>query len=203
MSEFTTVISITILAVISPGPDFAVVTRNSYCYGTKIGIFCALGISLGVQVHLFYTLFGISILILKSPLLFFCLKLLGVCYLVYIGFKSFTNQSKIDDITNIALFPSSLTAFKNGFLTNALNPKTMFFIIAIYTQIITPGSAIWLNLGYGLIISAAHFIWFSLIALFFSSPIVRAKILKYQLFVDKVIGAILMLLGLLLLFLNI
>jgi len=50
-AEILAVATITILAVISPGPDFAMVTRNSYLYGRRTGLLCALGIGLGVQVH--------------------------------------------------------------------------------------------------------------------------------------------------------
>ena len=55
MEELIAVIAITILAVISPGADFAIVTKNSYLYGRKTGICTAWGISLGVLVHVAYT----------------------------------------------------------------------------------------------------------------------------------------------------
>ncbi len=82
MNEIIAVATITILAVISPGPDFAMVTRSSYTYGVKTGLICALGIAIGVQVHVFYTIFGITVIIMSSPTLFLVVKLLGVFYLV-------------------------------------------------------------------------------------------------------------------------
>ncbi|MEX9609129.1 LysE family translocator [Providencia manganoxydans] len=202
MNELITVATITFLAVISPGPDFAMVTRNSYAYGTKVGLFAALGIAVGVQVHVFYTLFGVTLIIMGSPTLFTIVKLLGVGYLVYIGFKSFTNTQKMNTEGNNLTKPSSLTAFRMGFLTNTLNPKTMFFVVSVYTQVIQNNNSQWLNFSYGLFISFAHWLWFSLIALFFATPTIRNRILNYQLTMDKVIGALLMILGISLLFLN-
>nr|ELR5111119.1 LysE family translocator [Providencia stuartii] len=202
MNELIAVATITFLAVISPGPDFAMVTRNSYAYGTKVGLFAALGIAVGVQVHVFYTLFGVTLIIMRSPTLFTIVKLLGVGYLVYIGFKSFTNTQKMNTEGNNLTKPSSLTAFRMGFLTNALNPKTMFFVVSVYTQVIQNNNSQWLNFSYGLFISFAHWLWFSLIALFFATPTIRNRILNYQLTMDKVIGALLMILGISLLFLN-
>ena len=79
----------------------------------------------------------------------------------------------------------------------------MFFVISIYTQVIQTGNSQWLNFSYGVFISFVHWLWFSLIALFFSSPLIRNKILKYQFFMDKVIGALLIVLGVSLLFFNI
>ncbi|WPA93730.1 LysE family translocator [Providencia zhijiangensis] len=205
MNEIIAVATITILAVISPGPDFAMVTRNSYSYGTKTGLLSALGIAAGVQVHVLYTIFGVTLIIMSSPTLFMTAKLLGVAYLVYIGFKSLTNKTAINasDDLNPASIPSSFSAFKMGFLTNALNPKTMFFVVSVYTQVIQAGNSQWLNFSYGLFISFAHWVWFSLIALFFAAPLIRNKILKYQFIMDRVIGALLIMLGISLLFFNI
>ncbi|HBO21969.1 MAG TPA: lysine transporter LysE [Providencia sp.] len=203
MNEIIAVATITILAVISPGPDFAMVTRNSYSYGTKIGLICALGIAIGVQVHVLYTIFGVTFIIMNSPMLFFGIKLLGVAYLIYIGFKSFTNKSKISATNETVSSLSVFAAFKNGFLTNALNPKTMFFVVSVYTQVIQSGNSLLLNFSYGLFISFVHWVWFSLIAIFFAAPLIRVKILKYQFIVDKIIGLLLILLGISLLFFNI
>ncbi|HGN1705097.1 TPA: LysE family translocator [Providencia rettgeri] len=203
MNEIIAVATITILAVISPGPDFAMVTRNSYTYGTKTGLLCALGIATGVQVHVFYTVFGITLLILGSAILFLIVKLIGVFYLVYIGFKSLTNKTKISASSTTMKPLSNFTAFKNGFLTNALNPKTMFFVVSVYSQVIDTNNPLWLNLSYGLFISFAHLVWFSLIALFFATSSIRTQILNYQLIMDKIIGTLLIILGLSLLFFNV
>ncbi|CRL59930.1 threonine efflux system [Proteus vulgaris] len=71
MSELIAVAMITVLAVISPGPDFAMVTKNSYSYGVRVGLITAIGIAIGVQIHVFYTVFGVSFIITESPTLFF------------------------------------------------------------------------------------------------------------------------------------
>lgn len=70
MHELLAVATITILAVISPGPDFAMITRNGYSFGRKTGLISALGIAAGVQVHVVYTVLGVAILITQSPTLF-------------------------------------------------------------------------------------------------------------------------------------
>ncbi len=129
MNEIIAVIVITVLAVISPGADFAMVTRNSFLYGRKSGVMSALGISLGVQVHVIYTIFGIGLLISQSPSLFMVVKFIGAAYLIYIGFKTIKSvvvsagsQKEIQGF-------NSYKSFKTGFFTNALNPKTMFLYL--------------------------------------------------------------------------
>lgn len=88
MTELLAVAVITILAVISPGADFAMVTRNSLLHGRRAGVLCALGIALGVQVHVFYTMFGVGLLIAHAPTLLHGIKLVGAAYLVWIGWKT-------------------------------------------------------------------------------------------------------------------
>ena len=208
MAELIAVALITILATISPGPDFAMVTRNSYLHGRNAGLFAALGIALGVQVHVFYTMFGIGLIIANSPSLFSVIKIAGALYLIVIGWKTFRNQAKlvIDlqvDAPVSRFQGSSFQQLLNGFLTNALNPKTTLFVISTYTQVVQAGTPLTIQFGYGLFMSAIHFIWFALVALLFSQQTFRSRMVGHQNVIDKLIGSILMGLGVSLAFTNI
>lgn len=203
MNELIAVAVITILAVVSPGPDFAMITRNSYSFGSKTGLMSALGIACGVQVHVIYTVFGIAIVIASTPSLFMIMKLLGVSYLIYLGYKSLTNKTIINLEESSITAPSLSKAFLTGFFTNALNPKTMLFVIATYTQVVSTNNSLLHNFGYGLFMSLTHWVWFSLVAIFFSNPSVRKRILERQQFADRLIGIILIMLGASLAFTNI
>lgn len=195
MNELLAVALITILAVISPGPDFAMVTRNSYAYGRRSGLIAALGIACGVQVHVFYTVFGIAVIITQSPLLFMAMKWLGAGYLIYLGLRSLFNTSKLALDTVEGATPSLWSAFRIGFFTNALNPKTMLFVVATYSQVVQAGSSMTTNFAYGLFMSFSHWVWFSIVALFFSSGPLRRRMLEKQRLVDRVIGTALIGLG--------
>lgn len=196
MSELIAVALFTVLAVISPGADFAMVTRSSYAFGRKAGLMAALGIACGVQVHVLYTVLGIALIISQSPLLFLAMKALGAGYLIYLGYKSLTNTRRValgdnDGSSRLGVF----AAFRSGFLTNALNPKTMLFVVSAYTQVVQADSSLVTDLGYGFFMSFAHWVWFSLVAVFFSSDALRRTMLDRQGLVDKVIGMALIGLG--------
>lgn len=195
MNELFAVMLITVLAVISPGPDFAMVTRNSYAFGRRTGLMSALGIAFGVQVHVFYTAFGIAGLITSSQALFIAVKIAGAAYLIYLGVTAFKSVPASTESKSPALEISQWAAFKMGFLTNALNPKTMLFVIATYTQVLHPYSPVHSYILYGLFISVTHWIWFSFVAMFFSNNRLRQKILRHQRVLDRVIGTALVLLG--------
>ncbi|UXZ45340.1 LysE family translocator [Pseudomonas soli] len=196
MNELIAVALFTILAVISPGADFAMVTRSSYAQGRKAGLAAAAGIALGVQVHVLYTVLGIAVIISQSPALFLAMKVVGAGYLVYLGYKSLTNTTRIS-LDGLAQGASSVaSALRTGFLTNALNPKTMLFVVSAYTQVVQPGSPLALDFAYGAFMSFAHWVWFSLVAVFFSSARLRAAMIERQRTVDRVIGVALIGLGL-------
>ena len=197
MTELIAVALFTVLAVISPGADFAMVTRSSYAQGRKAGLAAAVGIALGVQVHVLYTVLGIAVIISQSPTLFLCMKVVGAGYLVYLGYKSLTNTARISlDGIDRHTGASLAAALRTGFLTNALNPKTMLFVISAYTQVVQPGSPLALDFAYGAFMSFAHWLWFSLVAVFFSSTALRKAMIERQRLVDRVIGLALIGLGL-------
>lgn len=202
MVELIAVALITILATISPGPDFAMVTRNSYLHGRSAGLFAALGIAFGVQLHVFYTMFGIGFIIANSPSLFTVIKMAGALYLMVIGWKTFTNKSKLVIDLHAEKSVSSFNMIGHGFLTNALNPKTTLFVISTYTQVVQPATPLTIQFGYGLFMSATHFFWFALVAVFFSQHALRSRMVSHQGVIDKVIGAILLGLGVALAFAN-
>lgn len=197
MTELIAVALFTVLAVISPGADFAMVTRSSYAQGRKAGLAAAVGIALGVQVHVLYTVLGIAVIISQSPTLFLCMKVVGAGYLVYLGYKSLTNTARISlDGIDRHTGASLAAALRTGFLTNALNPKTMLFVISAYAQVVQPGSPLALDFAYGAFMSFAHWLWFSLVAVFFSSTALRKAMIERQRLVDRVIGLALIGLGL-------
>lgn len=200
MTEFFTVIMITILAVISPGADFAIVTKNSYLYGRSVGVLTSIGIALGVLIHVTYTLVAVAIVMKLAPNFLTIIKYLGALYLIYIGYKTFT-QKPVYDLDASARI-SSGQALRYGFFTNALNPKTTLFVISTYTQIVSASTPKSILIGYGLFMSLAHFVWFALVALLFSQRTLREKMLQQQVAINRVIGFVLGLLGMLLLFAN-
>lgn len=199
MGEFIAVILITLLAVVSPGADFAIVTKNSYLYGRSIGVLTAFGISLGVLIHLTYTLIAVAFVMMYTPQILNIMKYIGAIYLFYIGYKTFIQSPIVDTSLTAAIHP--LQAVKYGFFTNALNPKTTLFVMSTYTQIISMHTPKATLICYGIFMSFAHFLWFSLLALLLLSSIVlRQKMLVKQVQINRVIGFMLSVLGIVLLF---
>lgn len=198
MTELIAVITITLLAVVSPGPDFAMVTRNSLMLSRRAGVLTALGIGLGILVHVSYTLVGLGLLIQKSIWLFNAIKLVGAVYLIYLGVKMLRSKpaGALADSTVAPL--SDMAALRTGFLTNALNPKATVFIVSLFMQVVRPDTPLPVQIGYGAFISVAHMVWFGLVALCFSAEAVRDRLLAVRHWIDRAFGGLLVGFGVLL-----
>ena len=197
MLEAFSVATITVLAVISPGADFAMVTRNSMVLSRRPGLLTAVGIALGVLVHVAYSMAGIGLLISRSILLFNVLKLAGAAYLVYLGVTMLRARKADPELPAVAVSPvSDWAALRTGFLTNALNPKTTLFVVSLFTQVISPETPLAVQLGYGVFMSLAHLVWFTLVACAFSSAAARRFVASSRHLVERAIGGVLVALGL-------
>ncbi|WP_432219653.1 LysE family translocator [Pseudomonas kribbensis] len=198
MSEWIVVITITLLACISPGPDFALVSRNGLLLSRRAGVLTAMGIGLGVLVHVGYTLLGLGLVLQQSPWLFNALKLAGAAYLVYLGIKMLRSRPDIQQPDTAPPALSDLAALRSGFLTNALNPKTSIFIVSLFMGVVRPDTGLPVQMAYGVFIAGAHVLWFSLVALCFSAGRVREKLLAARQWIDRAFGGLLVGFGLLL-----
>lgn len=198
MTEWIAVITITVLAVISPGPDFAMVTRNSLMLSRRAGILTAAGIGLGVLVHVTYTLVGVGWLIQQSIWLFNAIKLMGALYLVFLGIKML-RTAPVDPRDGDPISPpTDGAALRTGLMTNVLNPKTTLFIVSLFMQVVGPDTPVAVQIAYGAFISLAHVVWFSVVALCFSAGAVRERLLAVRHWIDRAFGGLLVTFGILL-----
>lgn len=197
LAEFITVAVIHLLAVMSPGPDFAMISRNSLVYSRKTGIYSAIGLALGILVHVTYSLVGIGLIISKSIVLFSAIKILGAGYLIFIGYKSLkAKPHRIDNDQSLEKKDmDKIAAIQMGFLTNALNPKATLFFLSLFTQVISPQTPLFIQVLYGLEMSVMTFIWFALVASILSHSMVQEKFASAHHHIEKVFGVILIALG--------
>lgn len=195
MTEWFAVVTITLIAVISPGPDFAMVSRNSLVLSRRAGVLTALGIGLGVWVHVAYTLLGVGMLIRQSLTLFAVLKVVGALYLIYLGWTMLRSAKLAPGASSDAAAVSAWSALRTGFLTNALNPKCTVFVVSLFLQVVQPSTPMAEKLAYGAFLSFAHAAWFALVALALSNGRVRERLLKVRHWIDRAFGGLLVGLG--------
>lgn len=205
VSNLLAVAVVSLLAAISPGPDFFIVLRNSLSYSRKSGLLTALGVSLALIVHLTYTLVGLGVLIAESPFLYTLLKYVGVGYLLYLGssglISSYRNSTALDlNYSRADNQISSFKALRQGFLTNLLNPKAAIFFISLFSQFIDSNTPVFVRLEYAFINWSITLSWFLFLSYLITTKGFIGKIGHFRIYIDRIMGGALMLLGLKLLF---
>lgn len=191
--EFAKVAGAHLLAVASPGPDFAIVLRQSIAHGRRTAIWTSVGVGTAILLHVGYSLLGMGLLIRSSALWFNVVKYAGAIYIAWLGVQALrakprTDSALGDDASHAA--PSGRGAFAVGFLTNALNPKATLFFISLFAMIVSPRTPKLVQAGYGVWMALATMGWFSLVSVVFTREEVRRKFLRHGHWIDRALGVV-------------
>lgn len=203
--EFLALALVHFLAVVAPGPDFAVTVRQSVRFGRAIGMVTAVGIGAGISLHVGYTLLGVGALLHTYPWLLTLTSLIGAAYLAYLGTSLIRSQprnsstNRIDStvsFTDAGTTPSWGKAFSLGFLTNATNPKATLFFLAMFTTLVQPTTPLLVQGFYGLWMCCVNAAWFMLVAALFTVDRIRHAFLRMGHWLERLMGVILLLFAL-------
>ncbi len=199
MTEFFMLTFVAALMIISPGPDFAVVVKNSLAEGRSAGFYTALGVATANLCHVAINLFGVGVIIAQSIVAFTIMKVLGGIYLLYLGYKGI--RAKPTVIADKSEVPLAATknqkhySFYSGLLNCLLNPKACLFFLSFFSVMLSPATAISTQIFYGAWISAMAFTWFVIVAFFFTNPVIGKRIYTFKHWLERFTGGILILLG--------
>lgn len=196
LAEYLTLMAVFAVAAIAPGPDFAMVVRQSVVFGRRAGLFTSLGIGFAILLHASYTLAGLGFLVAHSLVAFSVLKWVGCAYLVYVGVKTWAApEPALDGDAAPAGVMTDRRAFALGFLTNALNPKAMLFFLSLFSTLVSPETPLAVQGFYGLSMGALLVCWFALVTMFFTGRAVRDGLVRFGRWFNRVTGALLICLG--------
>ena len=138
--DFELFLAAGILVNLTPGPDTAYILGRSIAQGREAGIASALGISIGSIFHTCAAALGLSAILATSAFAFSAIKLLGGAYLVFLGIKMLLDRRKQLSLPANFRRRTTIAAFRQGVLTNILNPKVALFFLAFLPQFIDPAS---------------------------------------------------------------
>ena len=185
------------LAVASPGPDFAMVVRQSLPFGRGAGLWTAAGIGSGIFFHVAYGLFGLNWLTQRYPQSLTLLGVAGALFLLWMGSQAVRAKPLPDNAE--ALPPAQPGDFAKffgiGVLTNVLNPKAALFFVALFTAVVTGPVSTALKITLGAWIPLATFAWFAFVATMLGSAATRRKLRHAAHWIDRAMGVVLLALG--------
>jgi RhtB (resistance to homoserine/threonine) family protein len=130
-----------ILLNLTPGPDTVYILGRSIAQGREAGVASALGISLGSIFHTCAAALGLSAILATSALAFGTIKLIGGAYLIFLGIKMILDRRKQLSLPSNFRRHTTIAAFRQGVVTNILNPKVALFFLAFLPQFIDPASS--------------------------------------------------------------
>lgn len=185
------------LGAASPGPDFAIVVRQSLAFGRGAGVWTAAGIGSGIFFHVAYGLFGLSWLTHRYPQSLTALGVAGALFLLWMGSQAVRARPLPE--TGEELPPAqpgdAAKFFGIGLLTNLLNPKAIVFFVALFTAVVTGPVSTTLMILLGLWIPLATFGWFAFVALMLGNPAARRRLRHVAHWIDRAMGVVLLMLG--------
>lgn len=204
IEQFFLIAAVHLLAVASPGPDFAIILKQSIRYDRRTAVFTSFGIATGILLHVTYSLVGIGLIIASDERLFTALKYIAASYFCYVAWhglrakkpetcQSESQSSNTDNKTS--LLPSAKKAFFTGFLINGLNVKATLFFVSLFSVIIAPETPFSIKLSYGLYMTLATAAWFVLLSYLLTHHRVRIFLQVKGYILDRVMGAVLLLLA--------
>ena len=182
-----------LLAVASPGPDTFIVMRQTLASGFKAGLSSAIGIGFGILIHCSLALYGLSTLILSNPIGSY-IPYIASIYLIFLGVQSVSRNITLEDNKN-TLDKRSLFI---GFFTNILNLKAFIFFVSLFSALTlryTTYEISWLIVYFSLATTA----WFIFLAYFLSIPSIKKIYTDKVSLINKILGIILIIMGLLVL----
>ena len=195
---FFAVGAVALLGAISPGPDFAMVVKNALLGSKKAGMATALGVAVGCLVHVTYSVIGIGALVSQSILAFTVVKWLGALYLLYLGVKMLLSKNG-GTVPLVATGPqvmnSFFSSFRQGFITNVLNPKATLFFLAIFTQVISLSTPLVIKAAYGLEVALLTGSWFVLLTVLLNVELFKKRLSRYMHRIEQTMGVVLILLA--------
>lgn len=144
MENFLLFALMSFLLIILPGPDTALVAKNTLLCQRIGGIKTSLGILCALMIHTMAAVLGLSAILVKSAILFSIIKYAGAAYLIYLGIQILWALIKKDESPEMELSTKSLaektSCFKQGFLSDLLNPKVAVIFLSFFPQFVKPGN---------------------------------------------------------------
>jgi threonine/homoserine/homoserine lactone efflux protein len=132
-------LAVATLVVVTPGPDMTLVARNTFAGGRLSGLATSAGTCTGLLVHATAAALGLSAVLLASSQAFTIVKIAGGAYLIFLGIRTIIGAGRDAPVRDGVKAADPWAAYRQGVLTNVLNPKVAVFFLSLLPQFVDPG----------------------------------------------------------------
>jgi threonine/homoserine/homoserine lactone efflux protein len=183
--------------MLSPGPSMALISRNSAKFGVKTAAFTIFGTVTSVAIYSTIAILGVGALIGLYPNAFKAFKIIGSCYIVYVGIKIFLSSLKKNENLDMVVNrkPSKIKLYLSGLTTDLANPLTVVGITSVILGFVQMSDPISHKIGFFTITVIDAFLYCFTYAFLFGNPVSRRFILPRMSIFEKISGILIMLIG--------
>ena len=186
-----------LLAVASPGPSTVLVIQTSAVSGRRAGLLAAFAMMLGAIVWAAAALYGLQILFARFEWLYVAFRIAGAIYLIYLGFMLLRHAgAPLPEADPAVAQAGAWQGFVKALLLQLSNPKVMVFMGSIFISLLPAQPPAWMDATVLAIVAINEFTWFALLALLFSGSTARAFYRRTKVWIDRIMGGALGVLGL-------
>ena len=188
-------VAVDLLAAISPGPNFVLVTHAAVHRTRRYALAAVFGLVTSNFVWCLAVVFGLSALFKVVPSLYGVIKVLGGLYLLYLGLRLWRSAGAPMAHAGAAVRPSWRAAYGRGLLTNFTNPKAAVYFGSIFALFMGPGTPVWVRtIAIGIVL-ADTLLWYGSVAVFFSTAAVQRRYAAIRRPIDRIASAVMMAFG--------
>jgi threonine efflux protein len=193
-----TFLSVFTFAIVSPGPNFILVTNTALGQSRRAGLLTALGVATGSGLFALAGLVGLLVLVHSIPYFALLTRFVGGGYLAWLGFdmlRHYRNTKAPDTPSNGRREPSPLASYRIGLLTNLTNPKAWAFYLSLFALLMNPDFPLWGKVVLNLAMFVISFAWYAIVAVLISSHRFQPVFLGLQPVIQGALGVLLVVLS--------
>ncbi|HEX9869829.1 MAG TPA: LysE family transporter [Candidatus Tectomicrobia bacterium] len=192
ISTILTALGLYAAVVVSPGPNFALISRLSISGARPAAIGATFGLAIAATLYAILTMTGLALVLTRIGWLASVIQIVGGCYLIYLGITAWLSAQPATAVQGRGAAPASASrGLRMGLIVNLSNPKGIAFFIGLYAVAVPPDTAIWAKLA----ILAGGFmleiIWYGLVMVLLSSRPARTTYERFGLWIERAIGTVL------------
>ena len=196
ISPLLTLWAIQLLAAISPGQSFVLISRLALSSPRSVALAAVMGLGAGTIIWSSAAILGLAVLLKQAAWAYSVFKIAGALYLLFLGFmlwKHAANPIETDTGKHGTL--SVRSAFMLGLFTQLANPKVIVFFGSIFVALLPANSPLWVYVAAVMIVFCNEIGWYAFVALVFSIRRTRAVYVRAKKWIDRAMGGFLALIA--------
>lgn len=188
LTAIMTTLALYLAVTISPGPNFAVVSRLAVSGSRQAAFGASIGIGLASIIYGTLSMAGLAVLLKEIGWLARGVQICGGCYLIYLGVNAWISAGALAETAGPAGARSGWYGLRTGFVVDLSNPKSIAFFIGLYAVAVPPETALWAKLSIIAGCFVVETLWYGLVAATLSTPAALAVYKRFGKWMERTIG---------------